>query len=42
MLNFYHSHTNKSNEFLLIPTHQDLLYMPYTLFSINYFLNKHH
>ena len=31
-----------SNQFLLIHTHQDLLYMPDPLFQINHFLNKHH
>ena len=30
MLGFSHFHTNQSNEFLLIHTHQDLFYMPHT------------
>ena len=32
MLPFHQLHTKQSNEFLLINTHQDLLYMPHPLF----------
>ena len=32
MLHFKHLRTKQSNEFLLIRTHQDLLYTPHPLF----------
>ena len=35
-------HTELSNDFLLICTPQDLLHMPFSLFYVNQFFNKHH
>ena len=32
ILSYYHSHTKKYNEFLLIRTHKDFLHNPYPLF----------
>ena len=49
MLYYHHLHTELSNGFLLICTHEDLLYMSYPLFGmrallqlLSYFFSKHH
>ena len=41
-LHFRHLQAKQSNGFLLIHSHQDLLYIPHPLFYINYSLNKRH
>ena len=37
MLHYYYLHSELSNEFQLVFTHQELLYIPYTLSQVSYF-----